>query len=94
MTPAEKKASELAKLYAEEIPEMETSEFTGEGVYRIKDIEKSFEAGFRAALELAEVKGLEEALKQAESEFNEKGYCDMTKPLKALTAWRSFRGEK
>ena len=137
MTPAEKKASELAYNYSEEIPELETSEFTGEGVYRIKDIEKSFIAGFRAALELAEVKELVELLERSlevrdfeapedagikelgerigfgalldsavkgwHESAKEKGYppggaftlghCHATVES-ALTAWRSFRGEK
>lgn len=98
LSPAEKKAGELAKQYAEEIPEMETSEFTGEGVYRIKDIEKCFEAGFRAAIALEEVKALEDCLNAVRvhikfpGQYENEAVIEATE--KALTAWRSFRGEK
>ena len=57
-----------------------------------------FLAGFRAALELAEVNGMAEALRLVDSlpgiayapELNRAKSCADT----ALTAWRSFRGEK
>lgn len=94
MTPAEKKASELASDHAKDLWKLGN----GNTAYF------SFLAGFRAALELAEVKGLENTL-----EFCLKNFLDIPcdkeshkgvlttgriEANKALTAWRSFRGEK
>lgn len=104
MTPAEKKASELASEYIKGLViewDRNTSYF-------------AFLAGFRAALELAEVKGMEEALKfYALSGRDKYGQLYNKVPSaedksrlvfgqvsigsearEALTAWRSFRGEK
>ena len=109
MTPAEKKASELARDYICSEQVNVDDSFT--------DHKDSFIAGFKAALELAEVKGLEDALDiykdDSDIEVCE-ACCDCvsdiylvettvpelepetfgTRAKKTLTAWRSFRGEK
>lgn len=84
MTPAEKKASELVSRYR-----MTHDQNNNPQVFS----PWSFEAGFKAALELAEVKGLEEALQTVENVFS-KDDRFIGVVSGALTAWRSFRGEK
>ena len=106
MTPAEKKASELALEYICSDQVNVDDSFT--------DHKDSFIAGFKAALELAEVKVMEEALKfYALSGRDKYGQLYNKVPSaedksrlvfgqvsigsearEALTAWRSFRGEK
>lgn len=88
VTPAEKKASELALEYICSDQVNVDDSFT--------DHKDSFIAGFKAALELAEVKGLEGALKSIRhSVVGHRGNGEILIEIdQALTAWRSFRGEK
>jgi len=92
ITPAEKKASELAEQYS--ITKADT-------ILDELAIEQHFKAGFLAALELAEVRGLVNALPTIPDDCGEHTHtgfmldhkdCDSIR--QALTAWRSFRGEK
>ena len=104
VTPAEKKASELAEKYAAKQNHTIVSALISEA---------DFKAGFLAALELAEVRGLEDALnKTVKPKYGLQGYIEeedlegernyLTGMVsyyegiarEALTAWRSFRGEK
>lgn len=103
MTPAEKKASELAEQHIND-PSRTGQKYNENDLKRISD----FKAGFFAALELEEVKGLENALESLViSDQNKERMddvdCETRKMLlmhisliasEAITAWRSFRGEK
>lgn len=88
MTPAEKKASELAEQHIND-PSRTGQKYNENDLKRISD----FKAGFRAAIELEEVKGLSEALQITENVFS-KDDRFIGVVSGALTAWRSFRGEK
>jgi len=105
MTPYEKKASELAEKYAAKQNHTIVSALISEA---------DFKAGFLAALDLVEVKGMEEALKFYSLSGRDKygqlynkvpsaedknrlvfGQVSIgAEAREALTAWRSFRGEK
>lgn len=108
MTPAEKKASELAEQHIND-PSRTGQKYDENDLKRIFD----FKAGFLAALELEEVKGLEDALnKTVKPKYGLQGYVEEEDlegernylagmvssyegiAREALAAWRSFRGEK
>jgi len=122
VTPAEKKASELAEQHIND-PSRTGQKYDENDLKRISD----FKAGFLAALELEEVKGLASRLENAvyhqekarnfishfddcnalideipEDEscqcgmdmFAHNNHLSISITKEALTAWRSFRGEK
>lgn len=62
MTKLEERLNDLADKYTDNNRPRETSEYSGEGVYRFKDIEEAYKAGARAVLEMPELKALVVAL--------------------------------
>lgn len=92
MTNLEERLNDLADKYTDNNRPRETSEYSGEGVYRFKDIEEAYKAGARAVLEMPELKALLCSLENIKIS-NISSDHDWIIADEAITQWISFIGE-